>query len=566
MDITIPTRVYDKLTDEQLEIFGGRRSTYGANDVTVTLRRLSNEHLVALRAGFVDVQKEGVKGVGLLINDLDRWTTAVQEGSSGQTKPRTLRQFSDLLVEFFRTSPGHRVYKKDNGGHWLAYYVNRIEYHPPRNDGRNYYAAYVNMNALFYFLGNTLNENQTFHADDCNRKTVVKALADSGFFAETLELREEYLKYAELYRQILPLVGKQYIVSGFGRPVTDGHGVYSKAMMSEGVPAKVVIDVASESGDREPVHTRAGRMDGRFWLRNKPATTTEKSDSLDEDSLDEDGGVVPEIPVHLYIPIYHLSRHDRYTIYITDLEEYIYNKKLGGALVLPDITKNLVDTLVSQGRVSFQDIIAGKGSGVCILLGGPPGVGKTLTAEVFAEATERPLLNVQAAQLGIDSKTIERSLELFLARGSRWNAVVLLDEADVYIYERGTDLQQNAIVAAFLRILEHHTATIFMTTNRLDKVDDAIASRCLARIDYKMPPVSAQRRIWGVLNTLNQTNLSESTLDAIVENHNDLSGRDIKQMLKLATLWAESRNEPVTKETIGFVRAFLPTRALDNGA
>lgn len=120
----------------------------------------------------------------------------------------------------------------------------------------------------------------------------------------------------------------------------------------------------------------------------------------------------------------------------------------------------LPGVLVSQGRVSFSDIIEGNGSGISVILGGPPGVGKTLTAQVFAEATERPLLSVHAAQLGINPNDIERNLAGILAKGSRWNAVVLLDEADVYVNERGHDLSQNAIVAAFLRVLERHTAAM----------------------------------------------------------------------------------------------------------
>ena len=97
-------------------------------------------------------------------------------------------------------------------------------------------------------------------------------------------------------------------------------------------------------------------------------------------------------------------------------------------------------------------------------------------------------MSVQAAQLGIAADKIEESLAHILNLGNRWNAVVLLDEADVYISERGHDLAQNAIVAAFLRVLENHTSTVFLTTNRIGMVDDAIASRCLARIDYAGGP------------------------------------------------------------------------------
>ena len=148
-----------------------------------------------------------------------------------------------------------------------------------------------------------------------------------------------------------------------------------------------------------------------------------------------------------------------------------------------------------------------------------------------------------------------------LQRGSRWNAVVLLDEADVYIDERGGDIHQNAVVAAFLRVLENHEATIFLTTNRLERVDDAIASRCLARIDYAMPTAGDQKLIWKVLNDNNETGLTDELIDEIVTRHGDLSGRDIKQLLKLAVLWAAGTNEPITAETIDFAASFMPTRS-----
>lgn len=106
--------------------------------------------------------------------------------------------------------------------------------------------------------------------------------------------------------------------------------------------------------------------------------------------MDQDEKVAPEIPVHPFVPIYHLMRHGPYEIHVSNLEEYIFDQDLGDNLVLPEITKNLADVLVSQGRVAFKDIIEGKG-GRLHPAGGPPCVGKTLTAEVFDESTERPL-------------------------------------------------------------------------------------------------------------------------------------------------------------------------------
>ena len=55
------------------------------------------------------------------------------------------------------------------------------------------------------------------------------------------------------------------------------------------------------------------------------------------------------------------------------------------------------------------DFIAGKGQGLVILLHGPPGVGKTLTAETIALATGRLLFTVLVAETGVEYQEAERN-------------------------------------------------------------------------------------------------------------------------------------------------------------
>ncbi|KAI4620896.1 hypothetical protein J4E83_005259 [Alternaria metachromatica] len=97
------------------------------------------------------------------------------------------------------------------------------------------------------------------------------------------------------------------------------------------------------------------------------------------------------------------------------------------------------------------DFIRGKGEGQIILLHGPPGTGKTLTAETVAEYTRRPLLSITAADLGHEPEALERSLLRFFKDASDWGAIVLLDEADVYLEQRTIhDLKRNSIVSGKL--------------------------------------------------------------------------------------------------------------------
>jgi hypothetical protein len=58
------------------------------------------------------------------------------------------------------------------------------------------------------------------------------------------------------------------------------------------------------------------------------------------------------------------------------------------------------------------------------------------------------LLSITAADLGHEPEALEESLLRYFKRASDWDAIVLLDEADVYLEQRTThDLKRNSIVS-----------------------------------------------------------------------------------------------------------------------
>lgn len=92
-----------------------------------------------------------------------------------------------------------------------------------------------------------------------------------------------------------------------------------------------------------------------------------------------------------------------------------------------------------------------------MLLSGPPGVGKTLTAESVAEVMRVPLYVLSAGDLGTRASTVEENLKDILRIVPKWGAVLLLDEADVFMEARNsTDLARNELVSIFLRMLEYY--------------------------------------------------------------------------------------------------------------
>jgi hypothetical protein len=73
----------------------------------------------------------------------------------------------------------------------------------------------------------------------------------------------------------------------------------------------------------------------------------------------------------------------------------------------------------------------------------------TLIIESVAEYTKRPLLSITAADLGHDPIEVERNLLRFFKNATSWDAIVLLDEADIYLERRSSkDLRRNSIVSS----------------------------------------------------------------------------------------------------------------------
>lgn len=75
-------------------------------------------------------------------------------------------------------------------------------------------------------------------------------------------------------------------------------------------------------------------------------------------------------------------------------------------------------------------------------------------------------LQVSAGELSFDIAELERRVSQIFQIASRWKALLLFDEADVFVTKRGLHfLERNRFVAIFLRKLEYFEGIQFLTTN-----------------------------------------------------------------------------------------------------
>jgi hypothetical protein len=227
--------------------------------------------------------------------------------------------------------------------------------------------------------------------------------------------------------------------------------------------------------------------------------------------------------------------------FVEQISEVVWNSTAFDRLVLPPDQKELIMSF-SESQLAgskFDDVIQGKGKGIICLLSGPPGVGKTLTAEAVAENLKVPLHTLSSGDLGSDPWEVERELSSILELVARWNAILLLDECDVFLEARSThELERNKIVSIFLRTLEYYEGIMFMTTNRVDDIDAAFQSRIHVSIEYPDLTSASRRTIWAnfLKGSTIQSSLTDKDISELAELK--LNGRQIKNVLKTAQLLA----------------------------
>lgn len=232
-------------------------------------------------------------------------------------------------------------------------------------------------------------------------------------------------------------------------------------------------------------------------------------------------------------------------------------------LVLDEGIKTTVKALIgkfasSDGKVSPwpNDFVRNKGEGRIFLLHGSPGVGKTCTAECVAELTRRPLISLTSGDIStsMSSSHVEQNLRYFLTLGERYGALVLLDEADVYLEERrARDLGRNGLVSIFLRALEYYRGVLFLTTNRVESFDPAFTSRIHVALHYGRLSDADRARIWAnnfdrlERDSAGKVYVTPSARELVLDRRNDSevkvlrwNGREIRNALQTAVALAET--------------------------
>lgn len=178
------------------------------------------------------------------------------------------------------------------------------------------------------------------------------------------------------------------------------------------------------------------------------------------------------------------------------------------------------------------------------------------------------------ADIGTVETLVEQQLFKWFNLAEAWNAVLLVDEADIFLERRqNRDLGRNGLVSgmasryyeifrtqtansgvlAFLRRMEYFKGLLFLTTNRVGQIDDAFISRVHVAIGYDKLNAETRKKIWnGFFQKLARERAGKIqiapdakkwVLATTGERQAQLNGRDIRNALQTAITLAEFESE-----------------------
>ncbi|CAB4437192.1 unnamed protein product [Rhizophagus irregularis] len=233
------------------------------------------------------------------------------------------------------------------------------------------------------------------------------------------------------------------------------------------------------------------------------------------------------------LPAYSFTWKDWHFIDVEHLNEITFDNKAFDKLVLDQEKKSIIENII-KFEYSKTDIINSKGDGCTFLLHGPPGVGKTLTVEAISEKFHHPLYSISIGELGTNAKDLENNLRNIFNLAYYWNAIILIDEVDIFFECRNVhEVNRNALVCIFLRLLEYHQGIVFLTTNRVYCFDDTFQFHISISLEYKEPDIKAREILWSTFLEFLDYNSNNVNIKKLSDIH--LNGREIQNTVKLAS-------------------------------
>nr|POF17387.1 hypothetical protein CFP56_76109 [Quercus suber] len=204
---------------------------------------------------------------------------------------------------------------------------------------------------------------------------------------------------------------------------------------------------------------------------------------------------------------------------------------------------------------------------------------QSVDKSAVAEEMHQPLYMVNASELGETVTEVEQSLDQICELATKWNAILLLDECDIFLEARSTsNIRRSHLVSGkfeptnrlrlaqfgyiltggrgcvvFLRQLEYYRGVMFLTSNRISDFDPAFDSRIHLTIHYPALDLQSRLHIWSTFIDVTNPDTSISSAQLASLARLEMNGRQIKNIVKTARLLSGQAGSPLKLQHIEMV-------------
>lgn len=196
---------------------------------------------------------------------------------------------------------------------------------------------------------------------------------------------------------------------------------------------------------------------------------------------------------------------------------------------------------------------------------GPPGTGKSMTAEAIAKYLGKKVFSVNYSQL--ESKYVgetPKNIKHIFEKATEEDAVLIFDEADSFLGKRLTNITQSADYgvnitrSVMLLELEKFEGVVIFTTNLITNYDEAFKRRILANIEFSLPDEEGRLKIWEA-HIPKEFPLDENiTFELLSKKYINISGADIKDITLFAAVNAiQEKRETVLEKDFDIAYKYI---------
>jgi hypothetical protein len=252
-----------------------------------------------------------------------------------------------------------------------------------------------------------------------------------------------------------------------------------------------------------------------------------------------------------------LAARTQFNHRLAELADPIKPTRSWDSLVLPPETLSLLKEACN--RFLLRETVLGRwgfgrklpyGTGVHLLFAGPPGTGKTMSAEIVAKELGLELYRIDLSRIVSKyiGETEQRLKELF-DEAERSRAILFFDEGDALFGKRtevkdANDRYANMEAAYLLQRIEAYDGVTILATNLLQNLDEAMFRRMSFIIKFPAPTAEDRERIFQA-HLPPEAPLADDIDLEFLASRLEVSGGQIKNIVLAAAFMAAAEQMPI---------------------